>query len=183
MNRMRKELLTAGLLLLGVSAWAWQDTGGASLGEAAEKARREREARKGQKARSYTETDLRGGGAPANAAGSEVSGSGAAPAASPSPGAPGAKKAEKSDDELRADKKADFEKRIAEQVTRMDTIKKAMDEAQTELNDATTSTNYGPRRTALQKLLDDGQTELAKSRQTIADIEEEARRAGISVSR
>lgn len=180
MNRMRKPLLTAGLVLAGVSVWAWQDSSTGSMAAAAEKARREREARKGQKVRSYTAADLKGSGSSAGAASSEDAGAGTTSAASP---APGAKKVEKTDDEIRADKKKAFEKRIAEQVQLMDVIKKAMDEAQTELNDASTSTLFGSRRAALQKRLDDGDVELAKARQAIADVEEEARRQGISVSR
>jgi hypothetical protein len=179
MNRMRKLLLSAGLVLAGVSVCAWQDSSTGSMAAAAEKARREREARKGQKVKSYTEADLKGSGA-SGALSSEAAQAGTTSEASP---APGAKKAEKTDDEIRADKKKDFEKRIAEQVRLMDVIKKAMDEAQTELNDASTSTLFGSRRAALQKRLDDGEVELAKARQAIADVEEEARRQGISVSR
>jgi uncharacterized coiled-coil protein SlyX len=177
---MRKVLLTIGLLLSGASVWAWQDANATPLGQAAEKARREREARKGQKAvKAYTEADLRGAGATASS--SEASASGAAaPDASASP-APGAKK-EKTDDEVRADKKKDLEKRIAEQLKLIDVIRKAMDEAQAELGDPTTATTFGSRGAALQKRITDGEAELAKTQQAIADIEDEARRQGISVS-
>ena len=181
MKCMRKALLTAGLLLSGVSVWAWQDTNAVSLGDAAQKARRERESRKGQKAvKAYSEADLRGSGAPAaSSEGSEANGPALAGAASPAPGA----KKEKTDDDIRADKKKDFEKRIADQQRTIDVVKKTMDETQAELGDPTTATTFGSRGAALQKRITDGQAELAKAQQAIADIAEEARRQGISVAR
>ncbi len=92
-------------------------------------------------------------------------------------------KPEKTVDEIRAEKKAGYEKRIADQLKTMEVVRKAMDNAQLELNDVNTITNYGSRKDALLKILDDGQAELKKGDQAIADIEEEARREGISVSR
>ena len=178
---MRKALLTAGLLLAGATVWAWQDPNAGSLGDAAEKARRERDARKGQKTvKSYGETDLRSSGVQTQESSSSDANA-AAPAAAASP-APGAKK-EKTDDEVRADKKKDYEQKIAEQVRLMGVIQKAMDEAQAELGDPTTATTFGSRGAALQKRITDGQAELAKAQQAISDIQEEARRQGISVSR
>jgi len=97
--------------------------------------------------------------------------------------APASGKTEKTVDEIRAEKKAGYEKRIAEQVKAIEVVRKAMDDAQLELNDVNTITQYGSRKDALLKILDDGQVELKKADQAIADIEEEARREGISVSR
>ncbi len=144
-----------------------------SLPDAAE---REKERRKATpKAKVYTETSL----PKATATGFErVEESSPSATASPAPG-----KAEKTVDEVRAEKKAGYEKRIAEQVRTIEVVRKAMDEAQLELNDVNTITKYGSRKDALLKILDDGQAEIKKADQAIADIEEEARREGISVSR
>lgn len=177
---MRSALATAALLLAGISALASQAQTGSSLGEAAEKARQEREARKDKKAAtSYGEANL-----PNPALAFPTLSEDEAPAPAGSAAAPLARgKKEKTDDEIRAEKKAGFEKRIAEQVSHMDLVRKLMDEAQTELNDATAITTYGTRRTTLQQRLEDGQAELKKAQQAIADTEEEARRLGIAVSR
>jgi hypothetical protein len=64
----------------------------------------------------------------------------------------------------------------------MDIVREAMDEAQAELNDLTNYT-MGSRRGNLLKRLEDGKAEIARAEQTIADLQEEARREGISVSR
>ena len=65
----------------------------------------------------------------------------------------------------------------------IEVVRKAMDDAQLELNDVNTVTKYGSRKDALQKILEDGQAELKKADQALAQIEEEARREGISVAR
>lgn len=163
-------LLAALAAAPGASAQAATD----SLPDAAE---REKERRKASpKAKVYTESNLT---KPAAATGFERVDE-ASPSAAPSP-APS--KAEKSVEEIRAEKKAGYEKRIAEQVKTIEVVRKAMDEAQLELNDVNTITKYGSRKDALLKILDDGQAEIKKADLAIADIEEEARREGISVSR
>lgn len=144
-----------------------------SLTDAAE---REKERRKAApKAKVYTETSIP---KPASAGFERVAEDTPSAAPSPSPGKP-----EKTVDEIRAEKKAGYEKRISDQVKTIEVVRKAMDDAQLELNDLNTITKFGSRKDALLKILDDGQAELKKADQAISDIEEEARREGISVSR
>jgi hypothetical protein len=149
-----------------------------SLPEAAAKEKERRRA--SAKTKTYTEADLGKAGSTRPAPVSAVEPS--TPEATPTP-APGPGAREKTDDEIRAEKKAEFEKRIAAEVKVTEAVRKAMDEAQLELNDPTTLTQFGSRKEALQRILDDGQAELKKSEAAIAAIEEEARRQGISVSR
>lgn len=144
-----------------------------SLTEAAAKEKDRRKAT--PNARAFTESDL----AKARKPGDDLAAP--EPAASPSP-SPGGKR-EKTDEELRAEKKAGYEKRIAEKVAVLEVVRKAMADAQLELNDMTTLTQFGSRKDALQKILDDGAAELKKGDEAIAAIEEEARREGIQISR
>jgi hypothetical protein len=181
---MGRVLLTAVLLVAAPSASAWQAGNSPSLGEIAERTKKEREARRAGKpaVKVITEADLK-----AHSWGtteSEAAPAGATTATTPAaaPGAPDARK-EKTDDEIRAEKRQQIEKQIAEQVEIAGIVRKAMDDAQRELNDPSTAYVFGSRGAALQKLLDDGQVELKKSAQAIADLEEQARRQGIAVSR
>lgn len=162
------------LLAALVAAQAGAQAASESLTEAAQ---RERERRKGAaKARAYTETSLP---KPVVASGVErVDEPAPSTEASPAPAVP-----EKTLDEIRAEKKAAYEKRLAERAKDIEVVRKAMDDAQLELNDVNTITKYGSRKDALLKILEDGQAELKKSDQALAEIEEEARREGISVSR
>ncbi|MCM2254052.1 MAG: hypothetical protein NDJ94_00135 [Vicinamibacteria bacterium] len=97
---------------------------------------------------------------------------GASPGASP----------EKTDDQLRDEKRVEIQKKIDEQKERMAKVRKMMDDAQLELNDLSNQT-MGGRRTALLKLVDDGTAELAACEARISELEEQARRAGVPVSR
>jgi len=181
---MRKLVLTTVLMLGAQSAWAWQAAGTPSLGEIAERTKKDREVRRGNKPakRVVTEADLKPAPAPVVTSDSSAVGADSAAAEAPAGGA-GEAKAPKTDEELRAEKKTEFEKKIAEQVQTMGVIRKAMEDAQNELNDPTTATQLGTRGAALRKLLDDGQVELKKAEAAIAVVEEDARRQGISVSR
>jgi len=149
-----------------------------SSGSLPEAAAREKERRKASSnARIYKDADLAQFGA-------EPGRSPDTPAPADSPtSAPAAGQREKSDEEIRAEKKRELDGRIAAEVKVMDAVRQAMNQAQLELNDTTTLTKFGSRKEALQKILDDGQAELKKSEAVIAAIEEEARRQGISVSR
>lgn len=91
-------------------------------------------------------------------------------------------KGEKSDEEVKAERSAEIQKKIDQQAKVIAAVRKAMDDAQTELNDVSNYT-FGGRRAALLKILEDGQAEVAKAEQTIADLEEEAQANGLSVSR
>lgn len=166
----RKLVAPFGLALL-LAAPALAQEPEESLTEAAAKEKDRRKAT--PKARAFTESDL----AKAKKPGDDLAAP--EPAASPSPGG----KRERTDEELRTEKKAGYEKRIAEKVAVLEVVRKAMADAQLELNDMTTLTQFGSRKDALQKILDDGAAELKKGDEAIAAIEEEARREGIQISR
>jgi hypothetical protein len=179
---MRGFVITTLLVLAASGASAWQSSSSSpTLGELAERAKKEREARRAGKPapKVITDADLKSqssGSLPVETA--DVA-EAAAPAA-PQAAAAGAER-EKTDDELRAEKRQEIEKKIAEQRKTADVVRKAMDDAQSELNDPTTATMLGTRGEALRKVLDEGQVELKKSEQAIADLREEARRQGIAV--
>jgi len=107
--------------------------------------------------------------------------------ATPSPGAQGKQAAadeapEKTPSELREEKRVEIQKKIDEQVGLIRAVQEVIDETQLELNDLSTLT-LGSRRRNLLKLLEDGKQEIAGFEQEIANLEEEARRAGVRVSR
>jgi hypothetical protein len=161
------------------SLLAFQEPSLAELAKQEKKRRKAAAAAAEKKTRTITEDDLRAGpGATANPVADAEPG--ASPAASPA-AAPGATP-EKTDAELRAEKQAEIQKRVDEQKARMDKVREVMAEAQLELNDLANQT-FGGRRAALMKLIDDGNAELAACEARIADLEEEARRAGVRVSR
>jgi len=161
------------------------------LVEQAEKTKRERAARRSAAhgpAKTFNNDNVKSAGKPAEDPATAAEGSGTAAAGAAGEGAAGkstapeAKTAEKTEDQLRAERREAIQKKIEDQVKLMDIVREAMDEAQAELNDLTNYT-MGSRRGALLKRLEDGKAEIAKAEQTIADLEEEARRQGISVSR
>jgi hypothetical protein len=168
---MRRALAVAVVLCAAVPLSAQ------SLTEAAEKQKKER---KGQP-KVYTEDDLRKAGARV-ATPPEIAPAGDPAKPEPAAAAAKPKADEKTDDQLRAEKKAELEKKIQEQQAIIVQVRKAMADAQRELGDITNYT-MGPRRAALMKVLDDGNAEIAKANAAIADVEEQARRAGVSVSR
>ena len=87
-----------------------------------------------------------------------------------------------SEEEARAQRLADLKKQVEVENKVIAVVQRAMQEASTELNDLTSFT-FGGRRAYLMKIMEDGQRELAKSQQVIADVEEKARRDGFVVSR
>jgi hypothetical protein len=172
MNHMKSLAVMVAALLVAASALAAQE---GSLAEAAERAKRERAARKGKAAPSYGEQDLgrNSGISVPEPAGEAPAAAAAAPAAGP-----GDKK-EKTEEELRAERREAIRKDIAEQQRLKGVVQQAMDEAQVELNDASTAL-FGSRREKLAKLVEDGQQELKKMDARIAELEEELRRLGPS---
>jgi hypothetical protein len=157
-----------------------------SLGAAAEKAKRERaerRAKEGHPVKSFSDGDLKGTGSSASTTTDAASdtASGATTPESADKSAKPAAKPEKSDDEIRAEKRAELQKRIDDQRKKIEAITKVADDAQRELNDLTNFT-YGGHRDALQKVVDDGAAEKAKAQQAIEAAQEEARRLGVPVS-
>lgn len=151
-----------------------------SMAQAAE---RQKKARKGQ-TKVITDDELRGVRSKSYSPASVDGTTSAQPAASPAaagtaaPDAPAAK----SDDQQRAEKKAELEAKLKQWTDFIAETKKAMDQAQLELNDLGGAT-FGNRRAGLQKILDEGNQHLAEAQQSIADLQEQARRAGIALSR
>lgn len=165
-----------------------KDSKDSPLVEQAEKTKRERAARRsaGQPpAKTFNNDNVKRVGKPPEDLAPSAEATVAAAAGSDAAGAKGAAseaKTEKTEDQLRAEHRDAIQKKIDDQVKLMDIVREAMDDAQAELNDLTNYT-IGSRRGALLKRLEDGKAEIAKAEQTIADLEEEARREGISVSR
>ena len=175
------------VVVLAVLAGAPVARGDESLGAIAEKAKKEREARRAKEGskpvKSFTDADLKGGGEstpPADAA-ADTAKPAAEATAKDAKAADKPAKAEKTDEEIRAEKRADIQKKIDEQRQKIQQIDQAMAAAQAELSDLTNYT-FGTRRASLQKVIDDGQADKAKAQQTIEDLQGEARRLGVPVS-
>jgi len=148
-----------------------------SLAAAAEK---QKKARTGQ-TKVVTEEDLRGNRSGYVAA--QASGTSSATAEAPKPGAsPAAGEKAKTDDEQKAEKRAAISKQMKQWTDFIADTRKSMAGAQLELNDLSNYT-AGNRRAGLQKILDEGNKLIADAEAEIAKLEEEARRAGISVAR
>jgi hypothetical protein len=182
MNPVTATLVGLLMALLAMPVWALQSTGApeGSLADQAEKVKRERAARRaaGKRSKSFTNDHLGPSSGVAASTSSEAgtpAAEGAAPADTPA-------KPEKTDDERRADKRAEIQKKIDEQKQRIEVINRVTADAQRELSNISTY-NYGTRRATLQKAVDDGKVEMARTQQALADLEEEARRIGVSVSR
>lgn len=155
-----------------------------SLGEIAEreKARRDKDAAKRPAAKVITEDELRGrrtsGTVSQPAADEVVAGASSAPAAGTAPaagGAPAAGKPEKTEDELRAEKVAEWRQKLQDAQANVSTLRARQDQIQTELND--TRTVYGPNRASLINHLEKTKSALAQAEQTVANLEEEGRRS------
>lgn len=97
-------------------------------------------------------------------------------------GGEGAGSSEPTEEEARAQRMADLKKKVEDENKVIAVVQQAMQEAVTELNDLSILT-YGGRRAYLVKMVEDGQKELAKSQQVLADLEEKARRDGFFLSR
>jgi len=180
MGSMRRILSALAFVLVALPAWS-QSTGNTepSLAERAEQAKKERAARRASgaaPAKSFGDADLKGGSAPPAASTPDASTAGAAK------GDVKGDKVEKTDEQNKADRRDVIQKQIAEEQKRIALIEKTMADTQRELGDITNYT-YGSRRASLQKFLDDGAVELTKARQTVSNLEEEARRLGASASR
>jgi hypothetical protein len=164
-------LLAAALLALPQVASAQ------SLGEAAERAKKERKG--GSKTKVITETELRqaGAGRPEAPVSSSETATEAAPAAEGAAAATAAPaKPEKTEDELRAEAEAKWRDRVQkarEEIGRLNTEANAL---QTSLNDLSQNL-YGSNRTATMNRLDEVKKQLAAAQQAVADLEEEGRRS------
>ncbi|PYQ55992.1 MAG: hypothetical protein DMF78_00335 [Acidobacteria bacterium] len=148
-----------------------------TMGEAAAK-----EKDKKKPAKVYTEDDLHNHG--------RASGSYSQPAAEATPSTgdkkaegdkkPGDKageKKEKTPDEERAEKQADWHKRLEQTQKDVATWQAEVDRIQSVLNDST-QPQYGPGRQAKVDALETAKKNLAAANQTLSDLQEEGRRNG-----
>ena len=83
----------------------------------------------------------------------------------------------------RAQRKSTLQQQLDQQLKVMDVVRKAVADAQSELNDLTQILFGTGRRAQLIKLVQDGQAELARGELAIAELEEQARRNGFVLSR
>lgn len=151
-----------------------------SLAEAAakEKARRKALADSAKKpVKSYNEDDLSraGGGSGTMSAPSGPDATPTADAAKPAEGAAPAK-AEKSEDEKRAEASAAWRKSVEDANKIAANYRDMIVKLQNDLND--TSGLYSSRRTTVENLLNETKVKLTESEAKIADLEEQGRRAG-----
>jgi hypothetical protein len=158
---------------------------GQSLGEVAarEKARKDREARQGRgraPVKVITEDELRGRvtsgtlSQPAAEAGTPEAApeeGAATPGAAPvKPAAP-----EKSEEELRAERQAEWRQKLTDAQANVARLRARVDQIQTALNDMT-GPIYGPNRASIANQLEQSKAALTTAEQTVASLEEEGRR-------
>ena len=150
-----------------------------SMAQAAE---RQKKARTGQ-TKVITDAELKSNRNKAYSA-AAVDGAAAQPAPPATSGTtattPGA--ASKSDDQQRAEKKAEIEAKIKQWTDFIAETRKATEQAQAEMNDLRDAT-LGNRRAGLQRIVDEANQHIAEAQQAIAELQEQARRGGIPVSR
>jgi hypothetical protein len=152
-----------------------------SLAEAAAKEKARRQALQGsakKPVKSYTEDDLnRAGGGSGTV--SVTNGPDAAPAtadgAKPGDGSAPAK-AEKSEDDKRAEATAAWRKSLEDARKVAQEYRERLAKIQNSLND--TSNMYSPNRTGMMNLLEETKGKLKESEDKIAELEEQGRRAG-----
>jgi len=152
-----------------------------SLGEVAarEKAKKEKEARDGKAkrpARVITEYELRGGGGAgtlSQPAADDAAASASATGSAAPPATAGA--AEKTEDELRAERLQDWRQRLQEAQADVARLRARVDQVQTSLNDMS-GPIYGPNRGVMVNQLEQAKTALAAAEQKVAALEEEGRR-------
>lgn len=143
----------------------------------AEIAARTKKKEAGKPAKVYTETDLRS--RPGSGSMSQMDGPVAT--ASPAPGAagvvaPAGEKPAKTEEELRAEKQAEWRLRLAAAEAEVARISDEVNRAQTALNDIS-GPLYGGTRGGLITRVDEGKRQLALAQQMVLDIQEEGRRA------
>jgi hypothetical protein len=163
-------LLAAALLALPQAASAQ------SLGEAAEKAKKERKG--GSKPKVITDSELRqaGAGRPEPPVSSSETATEAAPAEGAAPGTAAPAKPEKTEDELRAEAEAKWRDRVQKAREEVGRLNSEANTLQTSLNDLSQNL-YGSNRTATMNRLDEVKKQLAAAQQSVADLEEEGRRS------
>jgi hypothetical protein len=167
------RILHAATLLAALTLFTGAHATAQSLGQAADKARRQREGKTQGKV--FTEDDLR------KAGGETLSSSPTAetPAATAADGKTPAKSGskEKSPEELKAEASAAWRAKLERAQKEVGIYQQLVNAHQLDLSD-TSSGLYSPRRAAAQTRLEEAQRELATAQKTVADLQEEGRRNG-----
>jgi hypothetical protein len=171
-------VLAAGLAVPAASLAQEKTT----LAEQAEKTKKDREKKRKEAgttapAKVLTNDDLRSaqgnvivlGGVAASSTGTPAAGAGAAAA-------------EPTDEEAREQKRADLQAQLDAQADFIKRLRESADQMQSELNDLGNYV-YGGRRAALAQIVEERQKQVAEAERAIADLEEQARRAGVSLRR
>jgi hypothetical protein len=150
-----------------------------SLAEVAARTKKEKEAKEkpAKAGKVYTESDLRG--RPGSGSMSQMEGP-VAVAASPAPGAAAANtpagEKPKTEEEERAEKQTDWRDRLQKAEAEVARLSDEVNRTQTSLNDIS-GPLYGGNRAGLLTRLEDAKRQLAQAQQTVADLQEEGRRA------
>lgn len=144
-----------------------------SLGEAAEKAKKDRKG----KTKVITETELRRGTVEdpvTSSDGKEASDSKETPKTEGTAAAPAAK--EKTEDEVRAEAEGKWRERLQKAEGDVTRLTSEASQVQTALNDVSQNL-YGATRAGLMTRLDEINKDLAAARQSVSDLQEEGRRS------
>jgi hypothetical protein len=146
-----------------------------SLGEAAERAKKER---KGGKGKVITESELRRAGTGEAPVSSSESTEAADSKETPKEAAAGTTpaKAEKTDEELRAEAEAKWRERVQKAQDDVTRLSSEASQLQTALNDVSQNL-YGAARTGMMTRLEEVQKQLAAAQQSVSDLQEEGRRS------
>jgi chromatin segregation and condensation protein Rec8/ScpA/Scc1 (kleisin family) len=145
-----------------------------SLGEAAERAKKER---KGGKAKVITESELRRAGSEPPVTSSETTEASASketPKEGTAAAAPA--KVEKTEEELRAEAEAKWRERLQKANDEVTRLRDEQSQVQRALNDVSQNL-YGATRTGLLNRLDAVNKDLATAQQSVSDLQEEGRRS------
>jgi hypothetical protein len=145
-----------------------------SLGEAAEKARKER---KGKPAKVITDADLRSASSePAVVPVDNAAPSDAKETPKEGTATTAAKPAEKTEEELRAEAEKKWRERLQKAEAEVSRLRDEASQIQTILNDITQNL-YGGNRAGLLNRLDTVNKDLAAAQQSVSDLQEEGRRS------
>jgi chromosome segregation ATPase len=171
-----RRVSTAAALLAAALLTLPQVVSAQSLGEAAERAKRERE-RKGAKPKVITEQDLRAAGSRVQ----ELPVSSSETATEAAPAADGtattaAPAKEKTEDELRAEAETQWRNRLQKAREEISRFNAEANQLQASLNDLSQNI-YGSNRAATITRLEEVRKQLAAAQQSVADLEEEGRRS------
>lgn len=156
---------------------------------AAEAKDKESSKKTSQPTKVYTNDDLRSARGNVAAPGVESQASASTPAQGE--GSPGedkeSTKAEPTEEEKRDKLRSELQSKIDEQRDFIDRLRKDIDRAQTELNDASNLVYSLPgaeptgRRALLTRRIDENQKQIQRAQETISGLEEQARRQGLRV--